>query len=658
MKLARIQRGLIALTIVAAFTFVSDRSTGPARAKASSNSLSTIKGRVILVGNRVSGASVTLYAAGKGTPTEVARSKTDSEGRFQLDARSAPADSVLYVVAKGPNQAVALMTLLGPYFPNTITVNELTTVASTFTAARFINGEAISGNRLGLRIAAGNTPNLVDPETGGWGKVIVDPGNSTWTTALTNLNTLGSLISAFATVANDDWRSRFLQAATSTGGSTPNNTLEAMAGIARTPWANPKVLYALFDEAYPQPKDGGRRKAPFAPYLAYPPHDFILSLWFGGGGSYSNGNMVFDADGNMWCGQNWMAGSQSGVRKNIGGGLIKFSPNGTALSPPITGFTGMGVDGIGWGTAVTLDKVWVASFNGAIGVHDFQGRPIGKESDIPFAGKTGELMGIGVAANGDVWIADGTKDQLLYFPGGRLQDGHIVQVAGLKSPFGIAIDAQNRVYVSNSQADTVLRFPAADPSKVETFRVGVGARGVALDSKGNLWVASLMSPNFPLPKIPEGVSIMKQFALILEALKKNIAEGKTTGVVSMIRPDGTQLRPEGYTGGGTINAPWGVAIDGNDDVFVASGLGRGIVMLAGAEPNGHPAGTKPVISSTSSKAAASRFPPFGRSTLPATSGLRITGIASKLRHPQIRPVPPQPGAEGRVLPSFTESRPP
>jgi len=34
--------------------------------------------------------------------------------------------------------------------------------------------------------------------------VIVDPGNSTWTTTLANFETLGSLISAFATVANDD----------------------------------------------------------------------------------------------------------------------------------------------------------------------------------------------------------------------------------------------------------------------------------------------------------------------------------------------------------------------------------------------------------------------------------------------------------------------
>ena len=55
----------------------------------------------------------------------------------------------------------------------------------------------------------------------------------------------------------------------------------------------------------------------------------------------------------------------------------------------------------------------------------------------------------------------------------------------------------------------------------------------------------------------------------------------------MIRPDGTQLAPEGFNGGGTVNAPWGIVIDGNDDVFAASGLGRGIVMLAGAGANGH-----------------------------------------------------------------------
>ena len=563
----------------------------------------SIKGQVVLGGAPVAQSTVTLWEASAAAPKQLAQAKTSEDGRFEVHTKGAKGDAILYLVASGgaakaskagaDNPAVVLLSVLGSKPPQQVVVNELTTVASAFTNARFLNGDGITGNPLGLKIAAGNVPNLVDLATGGWGNVIVDSGNSTWSTTLANFDTLGSLITAFATVANDDWRARFFKAATPTAGATPTNTLQAMAGIARTPWANPQALYELFDQAYPLPAPDGRRSAPFAPYLVYAPPDFTLSLWFGGGGSYSNGNMVFDAEGNMWCGQNWLAGSQSGVRKSTGGGLIKFSPDGTALSPAITGFTGMGVDGIGWGTAVALDKVWVASFNGAIGVHDFQGRTIGKESDIPFAGKTGGLMGVSVAANNDVWIADGTKNQLLYFPGGRLKDGRIVNVAGLASPFGIAIDAQNRVWVSNSQSNTVVRFPAADPSKVDTFKVGIGARGVALDSKGNLWVASVMSPDFPLPPIPTGVSIMQQFALILEALKKNIEAGKKTGTVNMISADGTQAVPEGFTGGGNMNAGWGIVVDGNDDVFAASGLGRGIVMLAGVGANGHAPGTKP-----------------------------------------------------------------
>jgi hypothetical protein len=112
-------------------------------------------------------------------------------------------------------------------------------------------------------------------------------------------------------------------------------------------------------------------------------------------------------------------------------------------------------------------------------------------------------------------------------------------------------------------------------------------------SFGNLWVASLMSPDFAMPKIPDGVSIMEQFALILDALGKYEHEGKKTGIVSMIRPDGTQLDQAGFTGAGTLNTPWGLTIDGNDDVWVASGLGRGVALIAGTNPEGHPAGVKP-----------------------------------------------------------------
>ena len=55
---------------------------------------------------------------------------------------------------------------------------------------------------------------------------------------------------------------------------------------------------------------------------------------------------------------------------------------------------------------MTLDKVWASSFNGKILVMDFDGHPLGSESDFPFKEKLFGLMGIGVAANGDVWAAN------------------------------------------------------------------------------------------------------------------------------------------------------------------------------------------------------------------------------------------------------------
>lgn len=548
-----------------------------------------LSGTVQMARKPLAGATVILYSASAGAPTKLAEGKSDNNGAFQLSGGGAPADSVLYVIATGENDAAKLLSVLGTTPPQKITVNEMTTVASAFTSARFIHGESISGNPLGLRIAAGNAPNLVDPQSGTWGKVLLDPINSTQTATLSTLNTLASLIVACATEANDDWRGRFFNAAKSTSGATPKNTLEAIAGIAREPWAHPKELFALFNEAYPQPKDGSRRAAPFVPYLALTPPDFALTLCFAGGGMCANGRFMFDADGNLWSGQNWMPGSQSGVNTSIGGGVLKMSPNGTPLSPPITGFTGMGLDGVGWGTAVTRDKVWAASFNGKILVMDFNGHPVGDESMFPFKEKLFGLMGIGVAANGDVWVADGSNDQLLHFPGGRIQDGHIVKVQGLKSPFDVAIDKKNRVFVSNSQSDTVLEFPAEDPSKVKTYRCGIIVRALALDDKGNLWVASNTSPDFPMPRVPNGASIMEQFKIMGAAA---LTYNKPTGIISMIRTDGTQSTPAAFNGNGVVNVPWGLNVDGNGDIWIGNFKGRSVVMMAGDHTTGHPADIK------------------------------------------------------------------
>ena len=66
----------------------------------------------------------------------------------------------------------------------------------------------------------------------------------------------------------------------------------------------------------------------------------------------------------------------------------------------------------------------------------------------------------------------------------------------------------------------------------------------------------------------------------------------TTGVVNLFRPDGSQPAPKGFTGGKAVYVPWGVSIDGNDDVWVGNFWGRGVVLMAGDDTKGHPASTK------------------------------------------------------------------
>jgi len=74
------------------------------------------------------------------------------------------------------------------------------------------------------------------------------------------------------------------------------------------------------------PAPDGRRSASFVLYLVYETDDFTLSLCFSGGGAYATGRFMFDTNGNLWSGMNWMPGSQSGVNKSTGGGVGKYSP--------------------------------------------------------------------------------------------------------------------------------------------------------------------------------------------------------------------------------------------------------------------------------------------------------------------------------------------
>ncbi len=123
----------------------------------------------------------------------------------------------------------------------------------------------LSGTKLGLRIAAGNVPNLVDLETGGLGPVIQDPLNSSQTTTLATFKTLANLLTGCITRVQGDACDKFFALATPPGGVAPTDTLMAAQNIARNPSNQAQKLFALFEAFYPVPAGKRLRPAPLIP---------------------------------------------------------------------------------------------------------------------------------------------------------------------------------------------------------------------------------------------------------------------------------------------------------------------------------------------------------------------------------------------------------
>lgn len=198
----------------------------------------SINGRVQAGGGPVAASTVTLWAASAGEPRQLAQAKSGSDGRFQLGTDETPgADVILYLIAKGgaatvnkgtgDNPAIALLTVLGNTPPAEVTINEMTTVASVWTNAQFLDGTAIKGHALGLRIAAGNVPNFVNLHTGGYGDMIQDGFNSTQTPTMANFATLSSVLAGCTTSVKADACESLFAAATGRDGKTPTDTLTA-----------------------------------------------------------------------------------------------------------------------------------------------------------------------------------------------------------------------------------------------------------------------------------------------------------------------------------------------------------------------------------------------------------------------------------------------
>ena len=280
------------------------------------------------------------------------------------------------------------------------------------------------------------------------------------------------------------------------------------------------------------------------------------------------------------------------TRTTSKGSSLQVRPDGTPLSPPVTGFTGGGLLGPGFGLAIDArDNLWTASFAGnwTISHFDKSGKPLSPPEGYNFGGKIGQLQGTIVTPDGDIWVADTTKSQLVHIPKGDPSKGEILchstssdplkNPCKLILPFGFAIDQKDNLWVTNIGGDHVTRFPAADHTKIETFKTGFSGSDLAVDSLGNVWITNKLGSRGRL-KVAEMLIAgtinyngdPDHVARLTHVLTDAMAEqtpGWEGGSLTILHPDGSEASFSPIYGKG-ISGPWAVSVDGNDNIWISN----------------------------------------------------------------------------------------
>ncbi len=542
-----------------------------------------LRGDAVSGSQRLGSKRVQLYRAGSAAskPVRLARGRTRGNGSFEIGYR-APRHSKapLYLIVGRPD-AVRLAAMLGTRpFPARIVVNDRTTVAAGFGLAQFISGGDIAGSSPGLPNAAAMAANLANVRTGRIGKVLRQPPNGEATSTIETFNSLANMLPRCARSARRC--SSLLRTARVAGEPRPKGTLDAIALIARNPWNHVKRLFQL----------AGSVPTPYRPALPQDerPDGWTLGLRFDGDGISLDGPGAFaiDGKGNLWVNNNYNYGADPRVPQCASDEVFKFKPDGRfAKGSP---FTGGGLSGAGFGIGLDPDgHVWVGNYGfQGIGCTDppprnsvseftAKGEPLSAPRTSTFgggyvAGPIDEPQATLSDRDGNIWLANCGGDTVTIYPDGDPSRAFQSDPLGIESPFGVAINSRGQAFVSGNQNSRVAIVnpdgtPAANSPISDTIRRPMG---LATDSRGNVWVANSGQVLFPCaPPEPPYLG---------------------DGSVSLLDADtGEPTSGSPYVGGGTL-MPWGIAVDGNDNVWVANFQDQAVGNLCGTRPKHCPKG--------------------------------------------------------------------
>jgi hypothetical protein len=490
--------------------------------------------------------NVSLFEATAAQPSVLGQAITDASGQFEITSPKNTSSSIFFVSAD-VSAAVEFVAILGPNLPASVTINELTTVAASYSMAQFYRTGVISGNSFGLQIAAGMNDNIVTSGSGESSPVLLTSPNADETNSLRSTRSLANLLSAC--VHDRRTTVRFL-ALTRQVNRRPRypvasrNTAQALAALARNPGQNVQSIYQLTTLG-----------SLYEPSLVSIPDAWTVTVKVNDSGNDAYligglGNLVFDATGYAWITNNVVQGTPDSSRTMIvlkPNGRPADGTNGTPMSPV------MGGGLLGGGYGITIDpqgSVWEGNFgwgncdsckptrtgNGSVSHFTASGAPI--SGDNGYQGGPLRAQGMAADASGNIWIASYGDDSVYVFLGGDPDQSVGFQQYEGSGPFDAVLAADGTAWVTNGggllggHPSSVAKYALVNGTLQQQFLhyLGNALKGLSLDSQGNAWVTS-----------------------------------QNENLIYAIRPNGSVL---GTFSGGGIDGPWGATVDGEDNVWI------------------------------------------------------------------------------------------
>jgi streptogramin lyase len=562
---------------------------------------------------------VTLYRAGQDAyrtgATVLGSATTGSKGDFTIEFTPPARPGLLYLVAVGgnagggSNSTIGLMGVVGlsNAAADSVTLNELTTVAGEWALAQFLDSTgqqagAPLSNAVGIANAAAQaSDNLADIETGEPAIHLpstaecesgVPPVNCD---ALERLNTLANIIAGCVQSSGPSAILPSCAAATNacdivlacSGTPLGGTTLQAAHAIATNPLSNVSQLFAAQD-----------LPPPYQPILPDPPEGFEIALNVAAlvAGFRSPLSCETDLSGDLWVAN---AGGNTVIKLSPVGRFIgKFAPEGAKFNEPFD----MAIS--------AKNNVWVTNSGGtSVTELDSDGNLIGNHS--PAGALINQPFGIELDAANNVWIGNygnNSVSELLASDNYASGRNFAPTGAALNGPVEIVVDTSGNVFTGNFKGNSVSELTASSGYTTGINFAPAGAlfaspKGLGLDASDNVWAANFTGVNASeliasagyttgLSFSPTGAALSAPASLQLDSAGNVWMANFDGGALSELLSGCTSESCIGQSfapAGADLNSPYGIAVDSSGNVWVTNSGNNSVGEFIGlAAPTGVP----------------------------------------------------------------------